>query len=288
MRRHLSLDLNRHTSPLGMMASSVPAMAGSDAAEPGEHIDGPQGKLRIHRSGSGPRILFLHADAGRSAQWREVIGLVSTEFETCAVDFRGHGASDPAANGDYSFLGRAKDALAVVNELDWDQFLVVSHSGGCAAALALAAEQPERVRGMLLVDPATDPRVIPKEVMADMLSGLSGPDSLSYLKRYYTSIAGPDQTVQSRVLADAEATTAASRSGVGNALAEWKPEAALDGYKGPMLILGTDISDGANALYALRPNIPHRVVHGTGHWLQIEHPMMVADAIRELAKNAPQ
>ncbi|MFJ6323296.1 MULTISPECIES: alpha/beta fold hydrolase [unclassified Rhizobium] len=249
-----------------------------------EKIEGPQGELAVYRSGRGPRVLFLHADCGRSEQWREVINLISAEFETCAIDFRGHGHSAAAANQEYSFSARAEDALAVVDALGWDRFLIVAHSGGGAAALALAGAHPERVRGVLLIDPVTDPSGVPQEVMAAIVAGLSGPDSLAFLKQYYSTITGADEAVRTRVLADANATTPESRAGVGKAVAEWHAGEALDAYQGPLFIVGADATDGPSALYALRPCIPHVVAHGTGHWLQIERPELVADNLRNLAK----
>lgn len=249
-------------------------------------IQGPQGKLQLLQSGNaaGSRLLFLHADGGCAGQWREVMALLADEFETCALDFRGHGGSEAAVNGDYSFQGRAEDALAAADALGWQRFLVVAHSGGCAAALALAGKHAGRVSGLVLADPTTDPRAIPKEAFASMLAGLAGSDSLAFLKQYYLAIAGADRAIQARVLADADATTAASRAGLGTALIDWNPEQALDGYGGPMVMLGTDITDGPSALHALRPGIAHRVVHGTGHWLQLERPGLLADTIREVAR----
>lgn len=280
-----SSSLNRRAFAAASASLAALAMTGAGYADDnGAHIDGPQGKIEFYQRGaSGDPILFLHSDAGRAEQWKEVIDLLDGEFQVAALDFRGHGASEAARNGDYSFSGRGEDALAVADYLGWRSFLVVAHSGGSAAALAMAGKHPHRVRGLLLVDPATDPRAIPKDVLAGMVAGLAGSDSLTYLKQYYLSIAGPDKAVQARVLKEAEATTPESRAGLGKAVAEWNPETALDGYAGPMMILGTDISDGPHALYALRPNIPHEVIRGTGHWLQVERPQTVADAIRKFA-----
>ncbi|MEO8683925.1 MAG: hypothetical protein ABI414_03690, partial [Devosia sp.] len=76
-------------------ASSAPN-APSRKVDP-ELIKGKHGELAIyHGDAHGDRLLFLHSDAGLSQQWQEVIDLLSRDFETCALDFRGHGASAPA------------------------------------------------------------------------------------------------------------------------------------------------------------------------------------------------
>ena len=51
-----------------------------------------------------------------------------------------------------------------------------------------------------------------------------------------------------------------------------------------MLILSTPATDIDGALYRLRPNIPHQVVQTKGHWLQLDHPEIVADAIMTFAR----
>jgi pimeloyl-ACP methyl ester carboxylesterase len=280
--------LNRRSFAAVAAATLMSGLTTASATALNEtRVEGPEGSLAIYKAGSGKeRVLLLHSDAGRSDQWQEVVNRIADTYDVCAVDFRGHGDSDAAANGDYSFEGRAEDVLAVGDHLGWERFLLVAHSGGCAVALTVAASRPGRVRGLLLVDPVTNPRALPEKVLSDMVAGLSGPNSLDFLKRYYISIAGPDKAVQATVLTEAEATDPAARVGLGKTLVEWNPIDTLDVYKGPMLILGTDISDGPAALYSLRPNIPHRVIHGTGHWLQIERPDIVAEAISEVARQA--
>lgn len=278
-----SSGYNAHISVEELSSSHEQVMMEAYAGDYESKIDGPQGKITFYRKGgSGEMIVFLHADAGSAEQWQDVISLVTRDFQTLALDFRGHGASDAARDVDYSFSARAEDVMAVANHLGWQKFLVVAHSGGAAVALALAGKYPDRIHGLLLIDPPIDPRGVLKEVVNSMVAGLSGGESLSYLKQYYLSISGADRCVQERILNETDATIPASRAGVGKAWAEWDAAAALDAYQGPLKILGTDINDGPYALYALRPDIPHEVIHGTGHWLQIERPNIVADAIRKL------
>ena len=85
---------------------------------------------------------------------------------------------------------------------------------------------------------------------------------------------------RARVLADCEKVRPEARLGFGKAFADWNPEPALDAWKGPIFILGSEASDSDAALYRLRRHIPHEVVKGTGHWLQLDAPDIVADSIR--------
>ncbi len=72
-------------------------------------------------------------------------------------DARGHGASAPAAGGDYSYEAMSADLGAVLDALDIERPLLIGVSMGAHTALRFALEHPERVQGLLLVTPAHDP-----------------------------------------------------------------------------------------------------------------------------------
>ena len=244
-------------------------------------IAGPQGQLAAYDiiSGEGLPILFAHGDCSRASQWNRVMQLTVDGREAVAFDFRGHGASAPAANGDYGYDGRAADIGAVADAFGLKRFVLVAHSGGSGAALAYAAGHADRVAGILLVDPATDPRALPKEIRDGFVRDLAGPNGGDVLSAYYTSIAGPNADVRRQVLADAAAVDPAARAGVGKALAEWDPEPTLDAYRGPMFVLATEANDNPAALFRLRAGIGHQIVAGSGHWVMLDKAEAVAEAV---------
>ena len=245
-------------------------------------IDAPQGRLAVYETGQGAGlpVLFLHADSGRAQQWNEVLEQIGAERPVIALDSRGSGQSAEAADGDYSYEGRAADIGAVAEARKLARLAIVAHSGSGAAALVYAARHPGRVAGLFLLDPATDPRVLPREIRDGIVAGLAGPDSLDFQKQFYATIAGGNERTRACVLADCETVAPEARLGFGKAFAGWNPEPALDAWNGPIFILSGEASDTAAALYRLRPRIPHAVVKGTGHWLQLDAPDIVVDAIR--------
>jgi pimeloyl-ACP methyl ester carboxylesterase len=245
-------------------------------------IAAPAGRLAVYEQGNGRGlpVLFLHADSGTAGQWLDVLPLIAADRRVIALDSRGSGASDAAADGDYTYEGRAKDIAAVADARNLARFTIVAHSGSGATALLYAARNADRVAGLFLLDPATDPRAIPKGAREDIVAGLAGPRSLEFQRQFYATIAGRNERVAARVSADCVKVAGPARLGFGKAFAEWDPEAALDAWKGPLFILASDASDNGPALYRLRPHIPHEVVRGTGHWLQLDAPDIVAQAIR--------
>ncbi|MFW0759282.1 alpha/beta fold hydrolase [Pseudomonas sp. H11T01] len=235
---------------------------------------GTQGNLAVIEAGHGEGVpvLFLHADSGRANQWAGMLEPIGRHRKVYALDSRGSGDSSPAANGDYSYAGRAQDIIDIAAALKLDRFIIVAHSGSGAAALDYAAKHVDRVAGLFLLDPPTDPRALPDDVRAGMLEALNGPASLDVQQGFYATIAGNNVQVKSRVLEDCAAVDAAARLGFAVAFANWNPEPALDAWKGPIFLLVSSANDNPNALYALRPELPHAVVADTGHWIQLDQP----------------
>jgi len=250
------------------------------------YVRGPQGQLSVIESGRGSAlpVLFLHADSGRAAQWGEVVERMGHDRLAVAFDFRGSGESEPAKNDDYSFAGRATDVASVADVGGLAKFALVAHSGGSAVALEYAVAHPERVAGLFLVDPPTDPRALPKAVRDGFVRDLAGPRGLQVQKEYYRSIAGSNAAVSERVVADCQTVAPAARAGFGAALASWNPEPILDAWRGAIFILATPANDNQHALYRLREGVPHEVIASLGHWVQLDEPARVELLIRRFVQ----
>lgn len=247
-------------------------------------IQGPQGQLNTFRMGAGNAglpVIFIHADPGRATQWKAVMTPLSKKHDVAAFDSRGSGDSAPPANGDYSYEGRAIDIGAVADAYQMKRFVLVAHSAGAATALQYAALKSDRVAGLMMVEPATDPRAMPAKVREGFIKDMSGPKSAEAFATYVESIAGPDPKVRKQVLLDAKKLNAEGRAGVAKATGNWNPAITLNAYKGPMFVISTPATDNAGALYRLVSTIPHDVVPAKGHWIQLDHPDVVQKAIEK-------
>jgi pimeloyl-ACP methyl ester carboxylesterase len=236
-------------------------------------IAGPRGRLAVEEAGVGePAVVFVHADLGTSAQWARAQAHVAESRRAVALDLRGHGASDPPADGDYSYAGRAADVGAVLDALAVGRAVLVGHSGGATTALHYASTHPERVEALLLVDPPSDGRQFPAEQKEAHLAQLRSPQFREATRAYYGSIAGHDAAVRAQVLGDADRTPQATIVGTMEALGAYDPGPALRGYRGRRLALVTPLGDLPAALYRVDPTLPHRTVAGTGHWIHLDDP----------------
>ncbi|HEY9013985.1 MAG TPA: alpha/beta hydrolase, partial [Gemmatimonadales bacterium] len=188
-----------------------------------------------------------------------------------AFDLRGYGRSDPPRNGDYLIAGMAGDIGAVADHLHLQRFILVGHSLGGGVALEYAGAQPDRVAGLLLLDPIGDGTLIPAAEVRSFLEGLEASYD-RFIQDYWTQIAGPDATVRERLLADLRATPRESVVQGFQTVMRFDPKPALARYRGPILSVVTPYNDEPFSLHRLGRGFPHRVVEGTGHWIQLDKP----------------
>ena len=75
-------------------------------------------------------VLFLHGGGQTRYAWGSTAETVAAQgWRTVAMDLRGHGDSDWAANGDYSFTAFCADCVAVVDQLGRPPVLVGASLG---------------------------------------------------------------------------------------------------------------------------------------------------------------
>jgi pimeloyl-ACP methyl ester carboxylesterase len=80
-------------------------------------------------------------------------GTLAEDYDVILLDARGHGLSDKPESG-YSYADHAADVAGVIDMLKLDPPVVIGHSMGAGTATLLAATCPDRVRALVLEDPA--------------------------------------------------------------------------------------------------------------------------------------
>ncbi len=114
--------------------------------------------ISIHAviGGEGPPLLLLHGHPQTHAIWHRVAPALCKQFTVVACDLRGYGdSSKPAGDSDhanYSKRAMAADMVAVMRSLDFARFRVLAHDRGARVAHRLAADHPDAVERMVLLD----------------------------------------------------------------------------------------------------------------------------------------
>ena len=104
------------------------------------------------RAGNGPPVLLLHGGPGLGFDYlRELADELAQE--NAVAWYQQRGLSPSAAEGPYTVATDVDDARRVLDTVGWDKAYVVGHSWGGQLALHVAEALPERLLGVLAVDP---------------------------------------------------------------------------------------------------------------------------------------
>jgi len=96
--------------------------------------------------GSGRPVVFLHGLGGSTHIWDGVRSLSDDAYRGMAVDLLGFGRSPKPADESYDVQCHLRHLVTVIPAGS----VVVGHSAGALLALALAAQHPRFVRGLVL------------------------------------------------------------------------------------------------------------------------------------------
>ena len=104
----------------------------------------------------GPPAILLHGGGQTRHSWGTTLGALGDKgWRAYAVDLRGHGDSDWAADGDYTLDAFAGDVLAISETIGTPPALVGASLGGVASLAAIGEHPNDNVaRALVLVDVA--------------------------------------------------------------------------------------------------------------------------------------
>ena len=119
-------------------------------------IQVPAASLRTLRGGSGPPLLLLHGHPQSHVMWHKVADELASVFTVVLMDLRGYGDSSrvvsDAEHLAYSKRVMALDAVAVMQHYGFTSFQVLAHDRGARVAHRLAADHPDMVQRLMLLD----------------------------------------------------------------------------------------------------------------------------------------
>jgi pimeloyl-ACP methyl ester carboxylesterase len=287
---------------------------------PGQLVD--VGGYRLHidcvGEGTGPTVILEAGNADFSVMWAKVQPELATSARVCAYDRAGLGWSErskeprtlDAMTGD---LVRLLDAAGIEGKL-----LLVGHSFGGIVARSFAVAHPERVAGLVLVDPAHERQLevsptmrVAVEAGAAQFDGLVPLASWGLLAMLpgnipnrglpeaahwdYAAILAttgyfPVAAEETRMLPANLQTMAGRPRDLGKLPMTVLSRGRVDGPPGAT---ADDLSALERAWGAMQSDIAtlsvdarHIVADGAGHYIQLDRPELVARAIEVMLSRA--
>jgi len=219
-----------------------------------------------------PAVLFIHGLGGNTSQWKAQLEHLRQKRRALAVDLRGHGRTALPGNEVFDIEAMAADVKDLADSSRLQRFVLAGHSAGESVAIAFSGNDPERVLGLFLVDPAGDDRQVPRVEVEPFMAALES-DYQSAIEDYWRELLSHSETVvQEKVIADLRATPRAAVIGIFRAILTYDPVTPLHRYPGPVLSVITPLNNAPFSLHRLIPDLPHRLITGTGHWPQMDKP----------------
>ncbi|HXN14548.1 MAG TPA: alpha/beta hydrolase [Candidatus Acidoferrales bacterium] len=281
------------------VATTLPARADQpSAAAATQFLKLPGGQIAYDDSGgAGPLVICVPGLGDMRQQYRFLgLRLVGAGFRVVTMDLPGHGESS-VDWPDYSPAIVGADIVAMVRHLGAGKAFIVGNSMAGGSAVWAAAEIPDRIAGIVLIDPFM--RVIPTSsfLLAFLKVAMMRPWGPSFWSMYYGSLykSAPPADLDSYRSALTANLKQPGRIEATKALifASQAPcEARIPNVHAPALVvMGTRDSDftdpAAEADWAASHLHGKKLmVDGAGHYPHAEYPDVVAPAIIDFVKDA--
>ncbi len=120
-------------------------------------------RLRYAEAGEGPPLLLVHGFLVSHEEWLPVLPMLARRFRCIAPDLPGAGKSDKPAPGSYPYTREAfaETLTDLLASLEIGRAHVAGHSMGGAVAMTLAADHPEQIERLTVIDSECYPFPMP-------------------------------------------------------------------------------------------------------------------------------
>ncbi len=136
---------------LAALAMSGAAFAQDKSAIQSRVVDVNGIKMYYLVAGQGSPIVLLHGFAETSHMWRPLMEQLAKNHEVIAPDLRGFGSTSAPDSG-YTKKEMAQDVHALVKSLGYSKIRLVGHDIGLMVAYAYAAQYPDEVERLVLME----------------------------------------------------------------------------------------------------------------------------------------
>ncbi len=114
-------------------------------------------KVHVRESGTGPPLVLLHGVTSSLHTWEGWAEILGSSFRVIRVDAPGHGLTGDMPGFTYDEAGLVRFMEEFVEAMELKSFYLAGNSLGGFTAWNYAVEHPERVKKLILLDPAGYP-----------------------------------------------------------------------------------------------------------------------------------
>ena len=259
--------------------------------------------IHVRSGGKGPAVVLLHGYGETGDMWVPLAADLARDHTVIVPDLRGLGLSSKPASG-FDKKTQAGDVSGVLAAYGVQQADVVAHDIGNMVAFQFAAQHPEQVRRLVLID-APVPGVGPwEEILKNPLLWhfrFGGPDmerlvagrERIYLDRFWNEFSATPARFSEAArehYAKLYARPGAMHSGFAQFAAfdqdavDNRAYLANNRLKMPVLAVGGEKSFGpmmATVMRAGADDVTEGIVPGSGHWIMEENPSATGKLVRD-------
>jgi pimeloyl-ACP methyl ester carboxylesterase len=273
-----------------------------------EQIKSDGATINVRFGGHGPAVVMLHGFADTGDMWAPLAAALAPERTVVVPDLRGMGLSSHPEGG-YDKKTQGGDVVRVLDTLGIRTADIVAHDIGTMVGYAFAAQYPDRVVRLVVMD-APLPGIGPwDEITRSPLLwhfNFRGPDverlvkgrERIYLDRFWNELSADPKSIDEATrqhYADLYAQPGAMPSAFKQFAAFMQD--AIDNQafaaKGkltmPVLAIGAEKSFGAVMADIFRfvaMDVTSAVIRNSGHWLMEEQPAATVAAVRAFLDKA--
>lgn len=240
---------------------------------------------------TAPPLVIAHGLFGSGRNFNTLGRKLATNRAVLMVDMRNHG--DSPWDDDTSYAGMASDLAALIEAECSGRAIVLGHSMGGKATMALALTRPELLAGAIIADIAP---VAYQHTHLGFVQPMRALDLAKVSRRSdadpFLAMAIPEAALRAFILQNLlieggkarwRLNLAALEEGMAG-LTGWPQELDAERYTGPALFISGGKSDYMTPEFEPRaqtlfPMADFHVIPGTGHWLHAEKPAEFLAAI---------
>lgn len=259
-----------------------------------------EGSIAVRTAGSGSPVVLLHSSASSSAQWRDAMVELASDYRVLAPDFPGYGKSPRWKGIGARTLASDAETISTIASDCRKPVHLVGHSYGGAVALWYALRHPRAIKSLTLIEPVafgvlrTGGRA--RQFLFDEINNVASTVTqalcrgdhwagMAHFVDYWNGAGTWDSLPSERqALLASQIDNIAQEFGA--VFDDALPVAAYERVKAPTLIVRGDQSpvpamSVAASLARAMPTATLHTVEGAGHMVPLTHKAQVHDAVRQ-------